>query len=114
MHKKGMPMKRFATMVSIALFGIAAMSDVMPASANKMNGKCCVSSDGGRSNAYRRAVAMSQVPHTCSAYAASCVRVSTTRTDRVATCTAARAACMRTGVFVGPYSGRQFDGMQRM
>jgi hypothetical protein len=106
-------MKRSAMMLSIALSGIALMSDVMPAAANRMNGKCCVTSDGGRSNAYWRAL-RAQVPHTCSAYGASCVRISTRRSDRVAMCTAAQAACMRSGVFVGPYSGRPFAGMQRM
>ena len=106
-------MKQLAMILSITLSGIAMMSGVMPAFANKMDGKCCVSSDGGRSNQYWRAL-RAQVPHTCSAYGASCVRVSTMRTDRFAMCTAAQAACMRTGVFVGPYSRRQFGGMQRM
>jgi hypothetical protein len=29
-------------------------------------------------------------------------------------CLAAKAECMRTGEYVGPYSGRQFAGMQKM
>jgi hypothetical protein len=31
----------------------------------------------------------------------------------VSMCMAAKAQCMQTGVYVGPYSGWQFAGMQR-
>ena len=37
------------------------------AAASKMNGKCCASSDGGRSYRYKVAIARAAVPHTCSA-----------------------------------------------
>ena len=84
------------------------------ASATRMDGKCCQSSDGGRSWRHRMAIKRMAMPHTCSAYAASCVRDSTARADRVEMCQAAKAQCMQTGVHVGPYSGRHFGGMQRI
>jgi hypothetical protein len=79
-----------------------------------MNGKCCQWSDGGRSYRYRMATTRAAIPHTCSAYAASCLRDSTNRPDAAQMCMTAKAACLQTGVHVGPYSGRQYAGMQRM
>ncbi|MDI1264941.1 MAG: hypothetical protein PS018_16945 [bacterium] len=107
-------MKTIAVILSLAISGAALASTVIPAAATKMNGKCCQSSDGGRSAAYKRVMARRAIPHTCSAYAASCIRDSASRTDRVEMCMAAKAQCMRTGVHVGPYSGRQFAGMTRI
>jgi hypothetical protein len=89
-------------------------SDFAPASADRMNGKCCRSSDGGRSYRYRMAMLRAAIPHTCSAYAASCIRDSIYRADAVQMCMAAKAACLQTGVHVGPYSGRQYAGMEKM
>ncbi len=107
-------MKRFAMVLSIALCGLSVSADFSTASASKMDGRCCTSSDGGRSHRYRMAMLRAQLPYTCSAYAASCIRLSSLRTDRFPMCVAAKAQCLRTGVFVGPYSGREFAGMQRM
>ena len=107
-------MKSFAIILSIAVSGLVLTSDVTPAFASKMDGKCCQSSDGGRSARYMRAMRRAQIPHTCSAYAASCIRDSADRADRFQMCGAAKAQCMQTGVHVGPYSQRQFAGMQRM
>lgn len=111
-------MKKVAIIVLLAISGITLSSEFTPASANKMNGKCCASSDAGNWNRYRaamrRAAIRAAIPHTCSAYAASCIRVSSTRTDPVPMCMAAKAQCMQTGVYVGPYSGWQFAGMQKM
>jgi hypothetical protein len=106
-------MKPLAVILSLALFGIALSSAFTTASASRMDGKCCASSDGGRS--YRYGVAMRRVaiPHTCSAYADSCIRDSSTRADRFQMCLAAKAECLRTGVHAGPYSGRLYAGMQR-
>ena len=106
-------MKPLAVILSLALFGIALSSAFTTASASRMDGKCCASSDGGRS--YRYGVAMRRVaiPHTCSAYAESCIRDSSTRADRFQMCLAAKAECMRTGVHAGPYSGRLYAGMER-
>ena len=111
-------MRRLAVILLLAISGIALASEFTTASASKMNGKCCQSSDGGRSYRYRlamRRAAMRKVAvaPTCSARAASCIRVSSARTDRVSMCMAAKAQCMQTGVYVGPYSGWQFAGMQR-
>jgi hypothetical protein len=81
-----------------------------------MNGKCCVSSDGGRSSGYSMAVwrASHPQPRTRSGYAAACFHWSSERAYSPQACQAARAQCIRTGVYVGPYSGRQFAGMQRL
>jgi hypothetical protein len=106
-------MRTIAVVMSLAISSIALSSDFTPVFANKMNGKCCTSSDGGRSFRYRVAMRRRAIPHTCSAYAASCIRDSSAREDRFQMCQAARAQCMATGVHVGPYSGRQFAGMER-
>ena len=107
-------MKSFAIILSIAVSGLVLSSDVTPAFASKMNGKCCQSSDGGRSYRYRMAIKRAAIPRTCSAYAASCTRNSTAHADRVEMCQAAKAQCLQTGVHVGPYSGVHFSGMQRI
>jgi hypothetical protein len=106
-------MKPLAVIWSLALFGIALSSGFTTASANRMDGKCCASSDGGRSYRYRVAVRRAAIPHTCSAYAEFCIRDSSTRADRFQMCLAAKAECMRTGVHAGPYSGRLYAGMER-
>ena len=107
-------MKSFAIVLSLAIFTIVLPSGLTTASASKMNGKCCQSSDGGRSYRYRMAMQRAAIPHTCSAYAASCIRNSSTRPDRVQMCGTAKSQCLQSGVYVGPYSGRQIAGMQKM
>jgi hypothetical protein len=106
-------MKPMAIILSLAISGIVLASDFTPASAYKMDGHYG-SSDGGRSYRYRMAMRRAAMPHTCSAYAASCIRDSSAMADRFSMCLAAKAQCMQTGVHVGPYSGRQYAGMQRM
>jgi hypothetical protein len=107
-------MKSLVIILSLAVSGIGLSSAVTTASASKMNGKCCQSSDGGRSYRYRMAMERAAIPHTCSAYAASCIRHSSARPDRSLMCHAAKAQCLQTGLYVGPYSGRQFAGMHKM
>ena len=109
-------MKPLAIILSLAIAGIALSSGVTPAAANKMDGKCCASSDGGRSYRYRMAMwrAAGSHPRTCSSYAASCVFWSNERGYGLQACQAAKAQCVRTGVYLGPYSGWRFAGMQRM
>jgi hypothetical protein len=107
-------MRSLAIVLLLAISAIALPLGVAPASATKMDGKCCASSDGGRSYRYRMAVQRAAIPRTCSAYEASCVRDSPAHADRVQMCRAARAQCMQTGVHVGPFSGRHFGGMQRI
>ena len=107
-------MKSLAIVLSLAVSAIGLSSAVTTASASKMNGKCCQSSDGGRSYRYRMAMQRAAIPHTCSAYAASCLRNSSARPDRSQMCHAAKAQCLQTGLYVGPYSGRQFAGMHKM
>jgi len=107
-------MKMFAIVLSLAVFAIVLPSASTPASATKMNGKCCQSSDGGRSYRYRMAMRRALIPHTCTAYAVSCLRNSSTRPDRAEMCGVAKSQCLQTGVYVGPYSGMHFAGMQKM
>ena len=107
-------MKTLALAISIALSGAVLTVDAAPAFATKMDGKCCQSSDGGRSYRYRMALLRAQIPHTCTAYAASCVRFSAAQSDRDPMCHAARLQCLQTGTYVGPYSGRQFIGMEKI
>jgi len=103
-----------AIVLSLAISAIVLPSGFTTASASKMNGKCCQSSDGGRSYRYRMAMKRAAIPHTCSAYAASCIRISSAQPDRVQMCGAAKSQCLQSGVYVGPYSGMQFAGMQKM
>jgi len=107
-------MKRLPVILLLAISGIALSSEFTTASATKMDGRCCMSSDGGRAYRYRMAMRRAAIPHTCSAYAASCIRDSSAQADRLQMCMAAKAQCLQTGVHVGPYSGRQFAGMQKM
>ena len=107
-------MKSFAIVLSLAISTLVLPSGLTTASASKMNGKCCQSSDGGRSYRYRMVMQRAAIPHTCSAYAASCLRNSTARPDRSQMCGAAKSRCLQSGVYVGPYSGRQIAGMQKM
>jgi len=107
-------MKVLTAVLSITLSAAVLPLDVTPASANRMNGKCCMSSDGGRSYRYQMALRRAAIPHTCSARADWCVRSSSARDDRFQMCSAAKAQCMQTGVYVGPYSMRQFAGMQKL
>jgi hypothetical protein len=105
---------KVSTFVLLLIAAVVLPAGFTAASATKMNGKCCTSSDGGRSYRYSMAIKRMAIPHTCSAYAASCLRDSTERADGVKMCQAAKAQCMQTGVHVGPYSGRHFSGMQRI
>jgi len=106
-------MKPLPILLSIVLSAVAVSSDFAPASASKMNGKCCQSSDGGRSARYRHYTALRAIPRTCSAYAASCLRVARRREDDGLACFMARMECMQTGVHFGPYSGIQYAGLER-
>ena len=107
-------MKSLAIVLSLAISTIVLPSGLTTASASKMNGKCCQSSDGGRSYRYRMATQRMAMPHTCTAYAASCLRNSRARPDRSQMCSDAKSQCLQSGVYVGPYSGRHFAGMQKM
>ena len=106
-------MKPSAIVLLLAVSAMALPSGVTPTFASRMNGKCCASSDGGRSYRYRMAIRRAAIPYTCSVYAALCIRNSE-QSDRVQMCQAAKSQCMQTGVHVGPYSGRHFAGMQRI
>jgi hypothetical protein len=107
-------MKSSAIVLALAISSIVLPSGFTTASASKMNGKCCQSSDGGRSYRYRMAMERPAIPHTCSAYAASCTRNSAAQPDRLQMCGAAKSLCLHSGVYVGPYSGRHYAGMHKM
>jgi len=107
-------MKSSSVVLLLAVSTVALPCAVAPAFATRMDGKCCMSSDGGRSHRYRTAIKRMAIPRTCSAYEASCIRNSTAQADRVPMCQAAKAQCMQTGVHIGPYSGRHFGGMQKI
>jgi hypothetical protein len=106
-------MRTLAVILSLAISGIALSSDVTPASASKMNGKCCQSSDGGRAHRARVALHRRAIPRTCTAYAASCMRVAARKGDGIQLCQAAKSQCLQTGVHVGPYSHMQIAGMEK-
>jgi hypothetical protein len=105
--------RTIAVIMSLAISSVALSFDVTPASATKMNGKCCTSSDGGRAYRARVAIRRHAIPHTCSAYAASCMRVAAAKEDGGRMCRAAKAQCLMTGVHVGPYSHMQVAGMEK-
>jgi hypothetical protein len=107
--------RAISIVLSLAIAGIALTSVVTPASASKMNGKCCQWSDGGRSFRYRMATAWIGQPHTCSAHAAQCLRAASElgMGDRIERCAAARAQCLRTGAYIGPSSGYQLTAARR-
>ena len=107
-------MKKFAMILLLVISSFALSSEFTPASANRMNGKCCQWSDGGRSHRHQLAMRRRAMPHTCSAYAAACMRHPRAQADGFRMCRAAQAQCLQTRVYVGPYSGWQFAGMQRM
>jgi hypothetical protein len=107
-------MKSLAIVLSLAISTIVLPSGFTTASATKMNGKCCQSSDGGRSYRYRMAMRRAAIPHTCSAYAASCVRNSRTQLDGAQMCGFAKSQCLQNGFYVGPYSGKYHGGMQKI
>ena len=107
-------MKTLALILSVALSIVVVSADIAPAFATKMDGKCCTSSDGGRSYRYRMSLRRMQVPHTCTAYADSCVRLSAKQPDRYPMCHSAQAQCLQSGTYVGPYSGRHFTDMERI
>ena len=112
--KRKSAMKSLAIVLSLAISTIVLPSGFTTASASKMNGKCCQSSDGGRSYRYRMVMKRAAIPHTCSAYGASCIRNSAAQPDRAQMCGVAKSQCLQSGVYVGPYSGRHFAGMQKM
>ena len=110
---KSRAVKSLTIVLWLAAVAVVLPSGFSPVSASKMNGKCCQWSDGGRSHRYQMAIRRAAIPHTCSAYAASCIRVADGRADGVQMCRAAKAQCLETGVHVGPFSGMQYAGMQK-
>lgn len=108
-------MKSSAIVLLLAVSAGALSADVTPVVASKMDGKCCQSSDGGRSWRYKKAMHRGAgLPRTCRAYAATCFHYASEFSYGPEACQAAKAQCMRTGTYTGPYSGWHFSRMQRM
>ena len=100
-------MKKLALILSLAISVIAVSSE---------NGKCCQSSDGGRSDRYGVALRRAAMPRTCSCLC-GVVHPQSQRPgkDQAPSCARRRERnAWGSGVYVGPYSGWQFAGMQRM
>jgi hypothetical protein len=76
-------MKSRTAMLLLAISGLALSAEFTAASASRMDGKCCRSSDGGRSYRYQMATKRAAIPHTCGAYTAACFRNSSTQGDRL-------------------------------
>jgi hypothetical protein len=112
-NKKEEAMKPLSIALSIVLAAVAVSSDLASVSASRMNGKCCMSSDGGRSARYRYYTRLNALPRTCTAYAASCLRAASRRQEDGLACYLARNECMQTGVHVGPFSGMHYAGLER-
>jgi hypothetical protein len=80
------------TIAIVAALAVATLfSNLAPAFANKMNGRCCQWSDGGRSFRYRIVTLRSEFPYLLRAHAASCINQSWNSMDAVRICLAGRA-----------------------
>jgi hypothetical protein len=76
-----------ALAVTIAVF----YSSLAPAHANKMDGRCCQWSDGGRSFRYRFATMRTEYPHVLAPQAVSCINRSWNSMDAMRVCLGPRA-----------------------
>ena len=107
-------MKKLAMIVVLAISGFALSSEFTPASASKMNGKCLPvirwralqstpdgDAQGGNAPYLQRLCGGVHAP-------------SHPRGQSIPHVRAAQAQCLQTGVYIGPYSGWQFTGMQKM
>ena len=56
-------MKTRTAILLLAFFGVALSAEFTTASASRMDGKCCRSSDGGRSNRYHAAMRRTAISH---------------------------------------------------
>jgi hypothetical protein len=109
-------MKLLRVILSIAIPAIILLADAAIASASIRDGTCCRWAGRGTSYRYQEAVMRAHTPHSCSGYAASCAWYSNEHgygAYGTNICHAAGAQCLRTGVYVGPFSGRHFAGMPR-
>lgn len=89
-------MRTAAIVMTLAIAGAAMCTTVAPAFANKMDGRCCQWSDGGRSFRYRLTTMRTEFPYLIRAHAVSCINQSWNRIDAMRTCLAggSRAAPM--------------------
>lgn len=108
-------MKPLSVVLLIAI--IILLAEASAASANTLNGKCCRWADHGNSYRYRAAVMRAQTPRTCSGYGSLCLWYSGEHgygAYGTNICHAAKAQCLRTGTYVGPFSGRRSHEMPRI
>jgi hypothetical protein len=83
-------MRTIAIIATLAVAGAALCSNLAPAFANKMNGRCCQWSDGGRSMRYRVATLQTEFPYVLRAHAVSCINQSWNNMDATRICLAGR------------------------
>jgi hypothetical protein len=107
-------MKPLSVILLVAI--IILLADAA-ASANTLDGKCCRWADHGNSYHYRAAVMRAHTPRSCSGYAAMCAFDSNEHgygAYGTNICDIAKAQCLRTGVYVGPFSGQRFAETPRI
>jgi hypothetical protein len=110
-------MKPLRVMLSLAIPAALLLVDASAASASTFDGKCCRWADRGNSYRYRAAVMRAQTPRTCSGYGSLCLWFSNEHgygAYGTNICHAAKTQCLRTGVYVGPFSGRRSREMPRI
>jgi hypothetical protein len=108
-------MKPLGAILLVAI--IILLADATAASANTFDGKCCRWAGRGLSYRYQAAVQRAHTPRTCNGYAAFCAWYSHEHgygAYGTNICHTAKAQCLRTGVYVGPFSGRRFAEMPRI
>jgi hypothetical protein len=92
-------MRIASIVVTLAIAGAALCSNLAPALASKMDGRCCQWSDGGRSFRYRIATMRTEFPTMLRVHAVSCINQSWNSMDAMRMCLGSRAR-------VAPVSGR--------
>jgi hypothetical protein len=103
--------------LSVAIPAILLPADASTAPASTLDGKCCRWADHGNSYRYRAAVMKALTPRTCSGYGSLCLWYSDEHgygAYGTNICHAAKAQCLRTGVYVGPFSGRRSREMAKI
>jgi hypothetical protein len=110
-------MTSLRVILSVAISAILLLADASPAPASTLDGKCCRWADHGNSYRYRAAVMKAQTPRTCSGYGSLCLWYSDQHgygAYGTNICHAAKAQCLRTGIYVGPFSGRRSREMPKI
>jgi len=110
-------MKSLRVILSVAIPAVLLLADASAVSANTFDGKCCRWAGRGLWYRYRAAEMRAHTPRTCSGYGSLCLWYSSELgygAYGTNACHAAKAQCLRTGVYVGPFSGRRSHDMPRI